>query len=238
MTGSRISCLDLWGLDISINTADLIEAYLCDLGSLPMQEQAHWLAHNVAPEGKMEEGRFRRDFLNQIAASPDPVRDLHRARAAAMESTRALLGTSLWKELDPQTQSEFDRLIGPTTTDPSALGPPTLTLTKAMADGIEPAPLRAFLGDAQRDEKSLALLGRFLERLGDTNDSIEPFKALQMFRSAGGVAHLSGSKAPAARDRLGIAGLSPWPAFVEVVQRLTVGLDRICALVAAANSEP
>ena len=155
-----------------------------------------------------------------------------------MESTRALLGTSLWKELDPQTQSEFDRLVGPTTTDPSALGPPTLTLTKAMVDGIEPAPLRAFLGDAQKDEKSLALLGRFLERLGDTNDSIEPFKALQTFRSAGGVAHLAGSKAPAARDRLGVEGLAPWPAFVEVVQRLTVGLDRICALVAAANSEP
>lgn len=237
VTGGRISCLDLWGLDISTNTADLVEVYLCELGSLPTQEQSHWLAYNVAPEGKMEEGRFRRDFLNQIAASPDPVRDLHRARAAAMESTHALLGTPLWKELDPQTQSEFDRLVGPTTTDPSALGSPILTLTKAMVDGIERAPLRAFLGDAQKDEKSLALLGRFLERLGDTNDSIEPFKALQMFRSAGGVAHLGGSKAPAARDRLGIEGLAPWPAFVEVVQRLTVGLERISALVAAANSE-
>ena len=64
VTTSRITCLDLWGLDIGINTVGLVEVYLGELGGLPALEQSHWLAYNVPPEGQMDEGRFRRDFLN------------------------------------------------------------------------------------------------------------------------------------------------------------------------------
>jgi len=236
-TAGRLECLDLWGIDISTNTAGLIEVYLSELGSLPSSEQSHWLAHNVPPEGHMDEGRFRRDFLNQIAASPDPVGELRRARFRAADATKTLLGSPLWAALDSQTRGEFEHLVGPTTTDASSLGPPILTLTKAMVDGIDPLPLKAFLGGAESGERSLALLGRFLEAIGDTEDSAEPFRSLQTFRSAGGVAHLGGAKANAARTRLGIDGLAPWPAFVHVVEQLTVALNHICALVAAVSRE-
>lgn len=236
-TAGRLECLDLWGIDISTNTAGLIEVYLSELGSLPSSEQSHWLAHNVPPEGHMDEGRFRRDFLNQIAASPDPVGELRRARFRAADATKTLLGSPLWAALDSQTRGEFEHLVGPTTTDASSLGPPILTLTKAMVDGIDPPPLKAFLGGAESGERSLALLGRFLEAIGDTEDSAEPFRALQTFRSAGGVAHLGGAKANAARTRLGIDGLAPWPAFVHVVEQLTVALNHICALVVAVSHE-
>lgn len=215
----------------------MVTVYLSELGSLPSSEQSHWLAHNVPPEGQMDEGRFRRDFLNQIAASPDPVGELHRARSRAADATKTLLGSPLWTALDSQARGEFDHLVGPTTTDVSSLGQPILTLTKAMVDGIDPAPLKAFLGAAESGERSLALLGRFLEAIGDTEDSAEPFRALQTFRSAGGVAHLSGAKATAARTRLGIDGLAPWPAFVQVVEQLTTALNHICALVSAVSVE-
>ncbi|MEO7372649.1 MAG: hypothetical protein ABIW36_01885 [Terrimesophilobacter sp.] len=237
VTVSRLECLDLWGLDISTNTAGLIEVYLSELGSLPSSEQSHWVAHNVPPEGQMEEGRFRRDFLNQIAASPDPVGELRRARSRAADATKILLGSPLWTGLDAQTRGEFEHLVGPTTTDASSLGPPVLTLTKAMVDGIDPVPLKTFLGGAERGERSLALLGRFLEAIGDTEGAAEPFRALQAFRSAGGVAHLGGTKAAEARSRLGIDGLAPWPAFVHVVEQLTVALNHICDLVAAVSVE-
>jgi len=238
VTASRLECLDLWGLDISTNTAGLIEVYLGELGSLPSAEQSHWLAHNVPPEGEMEEGRFRRDFLNQIAPSPDPVGELHRARVRAADVTEKMLGSPLWKSLDAQTRGEFEHLVGPTTTDASSLGPPVLTLTKAMVDGIDPGPLKIFLGGAERDERSLALFGRFLAAIGDTEDAAAPFRALQAFRSAGGVAHLAGSKATEARSRLGIDGLAPWPAFVHVVEQLTDALGHICDLVESVSSEP
>src|SRR5207245_1040341 len=54
VTSTRISCLDLWGVAISTNTAGLIEVYLGDLGrDLPPEEWPYWIAHNVAPAGTM-----------------------------------------------------------------------------------------------------------------------------------------------------------------------------------------
>lgn len=234
VTASRIWCLDLWGLDISTNTAGLIEVYLGELGALPEGEQLHWLAYNVPPEGKMDEGRFRRDFLNQFVGSPDPVGDLRRARRRAAEATSALLGSPVWRELDPQAATEFESLVGPTSNDPSALTAPTITLTKSLVDGIDPAPLKKFLGGSDPGEKSIALLRRLLSSLGDTEDAVEVFAALQAFRSAGGVAHLGGSKASAASARLGIEGLAPLEAFAHMTLKLTGALNHVADLAEAS----
>lgn len=231
VTGTRIGCLDLWSLDISTNTAGLIEVYLGELGGLPEAEQAHWFACNVPPEGEMDEGRFRRDFLNQSVGSPDPVGDLRRARHRAAEATRALLGSPVWRDLDPQSATEFAALVGPTSNDPAALNSPTIALTKSLVDGIDPAPLKKFLGGSKRDEKSIALLRRWLLKLGDTQDVAEVFAALQAFRSEGGVAHLGGSKAGAARARLGIDGMLPIESFAHVTVALTKAMNHVADLV-------
>jgi hypothetical protein len=238
VTASRISCLDLWGLDIGTNTAGLMEVYLGELGALPGSEQAHWLAYNVPPEGQMDEGRFRRDFLNQSVGSPDPVGDLRRARRRAAEVTAGRLGSPLWRDLDPQAATEFEALLGPTSNDPSALTAPTITLTKSLVDGIDPAPLKKYLGGSESGVKSLGLLRRFLSTLGDTEDSVEVFAALQAFRSAGGVAHLGGSSAGAARARLGIDGMSPLQAFALMAVKLTEALNHVSDLVEAGSANP
>ncbi|PUB20184.1 hypothetical protein C8K30_1179 [Promicromonospora sp. AC04] len=235
VTTNRISCLDLWGLDIGTNTVGLVEVYLGDLGRLTEAEQSHWLAHNVQPEGAMDEGRFRRDFLNQWASSPDPVGELRRARTRAAEATAVLLGAPVWRYLDTQTSREFEELLGPTTSDPSAIAAPTIILTKALVDGIDPKPLKKYLGGAQPNERSLSLLRRFLVELGDAENSVEAFIALQGFRSAGGIAHLGGSGAAAARQNLGIDGMPPQKAFLTVTGRLAAALQHITALVEAAD---
>jgi hypothetical protein len=238
VTASRIACLDLWGLDISTNTAGLIEVYLGELGSLPEGEQAHWLAHNVPPEGQMDEGRFRRDFLNQSVGSPDPVGDLRRARRRAADATATIFGSPVWRDLEPQAETEFQALVGPTSNDASALTQPTLTLTKALVDGIDPGPLKSHLGGSRSGEQSIALLRRLLVSLGDTDDAAEAFAALQAFRSAGGVAHLGGSKAAAASARLGIDGMSPLEAFAQMTVKLTTALNHIADLVEASQNWP
>lgn len=238
VTAGRIWCLDLWGLDISINTAGLIEVYLGELGALPEGEQAHWLAHNVPPEGEMDEGRFRRDFLNQSVGSPDLVGDLRRARRRAAEATGALLGSPVWRDLDSQAAIEFEALLGPTSNDPSALTAPTITLTKSLVDGIDPAPLKKYLGGSESGEKSIALLRRLLSSLGDTDDAAEVFAALQAFRSAGGVAHLGGSKAGAASARLGIDGMLPLEAFAHMTLKLAKALNHVADLVEASPHQP
>ena len=112
-----------------------------------------------------------------------------------------------------------------------------LTLTKGLVDGIDSSPLKAFLGGAEAGEQSLRLLDRFVQKIGGSADCVEPFRALQKFRSTGGIAHLGGSSAEAARSRLGIEGLAPFPTFVVVVEQLTVALERITELVEGVANE-
>ena len=53
LRSSHLSCLDIWSVSISTNTAELVEVYLGDIGQyIPADEWPHWKAHNVPPEGK------------------------------------------------------------------------------------------------------------------------------------------------------------------------------------------
>jgi hypothetical protein len=239
LSATRLSCLGLWGVDISFNSAGLVEVYLGDLGcKLPAAEWGHWKSYNVPPRGKMDEGRFRRDFLNQPANSKDPVGDLQRARARAAGVSEALLGSPVWKPLPADAQAEFESLVGPLSDAPAALGQALLVLTKTLVDGIDPAPLKKFLVSYEKDERSLSLLGRFSEALGGDPELIAVFRKLQGFRSAGGVAHLAGSgRAKAAAD-LGVTGLTAWDAFESVATRLTTSLTALTELMAARLSNP
>ncbi len=231
LSRSRLECLSLWGLDISFNSADLVEVYLGDLGrDLPSDEWAHWIAYNVIPEGEMEQGRFRRDFLNQIALSADVPSDLRRARSKAAAVSEEVFGSPVWRPLDEHIAPEYESMIGPLSDDPAALQGPLILLAKVFVDAIDPAPLKAFLGGAQSGEKSLSLLGRTVERLGGSVDDVEALRALYDVRSAGGLAHLGGSRRQAALSRLGIAELSTIEAFDHVAMRIIDCLERITGL--------
>lgn len=231
VSATRLECLDLWGIDISFNSAGLVEVYLGDLGrDLPTDEWGHWLTYNVPPEGTMDEGRFRRDFLNQVASSVNPPGELRRARVETAEVSERLLGTPLWRPLDREIRTEFESLVGPLNEDPAALGQPLLVLTKALVDAIDPAPLKTYLDEYEPGEKSLRLLERFVESQAGDPELVGAFRNLYAFRSRGGVAHLAGSGRDAAAEELGIAGLSNMDAFESVVRALTASLRAIQAL--------
>lgn len=238
VTATRLTCLDLWGLDISTNTAGLVEVYLGDLGrDLPAGEWPHWLGHNVAPAGQMAEDRFRRDFLNQPTASQDLPSELRRARAAAVDASQEFFGTALWKQLVEPERSEFDALHGPTSTDLRALNGPVLTLTKALVDAIQPAPLRSYLGSEAQDKGTLQLLELFANRLGGDQSIAGAFKSVQRLRSASGIVHLSGSNRTKVLDRVGIAGMLPEQAFDVICRQLISALRELSALMLATTSE-
>ena len=238
LTRTRLDCLSLWGIDISFNTAGLIEVYLGDLGErLPPDEWGHWLTYNVLPEGNMEEGRFRRDFLNQFASSPDIPGDLRRARARAAEVSDRTFASPIWRALGEDIAPEYESMIGPLSEDPAALIAPLLLLTKCFVDAIDPAPLKAFLQDAEAGERSLSLLGRTLERIGGSTDDVEPLRALHDFRSSGGIAHLAGSQRAASMERLGIQGMTTIDAFDHVAIRLTACLDHLSEIFSALEHQ-
>jgi len=239
LSAIRLSCLGLWGIDISFNSAGLVELYLGDIGEkLPAAEWGHWKSYNVPPRGRMDEGRYRRDFLNQFANSKDPAGDLRRARAKAAQISENLLGSPIWRPLPADALAEFESLVGPLSDDPVALGPVLLIITKVLVDGINPAPLKAFLGSHETGEQSLSLLDRFASTLGGPPELTAVFRQLQGFRSRGGIAHLAGSGRARAAADLGLTDLSNWEAFESVTARLTASLTGLTDLMASRLEGP
>ncbi|MGW6332205.1 hypothetical protein [Nocardia rhamnosiphila] len=235
ITATHLSCLNLWGIDIGFNSVGLVQAYLGDLGrNLPPAEWGRWLAHNVLPEGSMDAGRFRRDFLGQWAASKDLPGDLRRARHTAVLVSEKLLGVPLWRELPNEHLAEWESMIGPLNEDPTSLGKALLLLPIVIIDGIDPTPLKPYLGGAEKGDRSLKLLQCFAEKLGDESNCTAILRQLWEFRAKGGVAHFAGSEARATRAALGIEGMNNVEAFESVIARITAMLETITSLMEAA----
>ncbi|WP_431953346.1 hypothetical protein [Nocardia lijiangensis] len=62
-------------------------------------------------------------------------------------------------------------MIGPLDDDPASLREALLLLPIVIIDGIDPAPLKTYLGGADKGERSLKLLLRLVEKLGDESNS-------------------------------------------------------------------
>jgi hypothetical protein len=241
VTSTRLSCLGLWGVAISRNTAGLVEVYLGDVGrDVPSDEWPHWLGHNVAPEGRMAEDRFRRDILNQPWPSVDLPRRVRQGRAAVAAATEAALGSPAWRTLKQPESIEFERLHGPTSNEPRSLNNPVLTLTKALVDAIDSKPLRMFLDETNKQVPSLELLDRVETDIGGDGAATSALRDLQRLRSAGGIAHLSGSGRSSAVDRIGITDMTPPRAFDHICTRTAEALEQLAQLFRshATRAEP
>lgn len=232
LSNHRLSCLGLWGVELSINSAGLVEVYLGDIGAkIPTDEWGHWRAYNVPPEGIMEEGRYRRDFLGQWASSPDPIRALQTAHADLISSSKATYGKPLWKPPTGRLRTEFASMMGPLNEDPSALSGPILTLTKVLVDSIDNRFLKTLVADTERGESSLQTLARLTTELGSDGAPVSFLRNLQSFRSRGGVAHLENSQSVPAAAALGISGMPPSRAFTEIILAATACLVEIQRLI-------
>jgi hypothetical protein len=220
ITMDRLSCLSLWGVSFSRNTADLIEVYLGDLGrDLPQQEWSHWLQFNVAPSGEMNLDRFRRDFLNQWGSENDPIDLLRVARLQVNEAAIVKFGKPLWRDIDEDTQRDFERLRPPATENWRHMILPILTLTKVLIDALNEKLLNDF---AENKAKNLPLqkLEQMGESLGVDKVELKAFRDLQHLRSKGGVAHLGKSARGQTLTTLGGIGRTQHDIFSGIVYTL------------------
>lgn len=90
-----IRSADAWTLQIDNALDDHVAVFLGDLGrDLPIKEQRHWKAHNVAPTGqRLSETAYRRSFLAQFHESD---RIEHRLAAAYDRLNRSWEGRYGW----------------------------------------------------------------------------------------------------------------------------------------------
>lgn len=236
VTRTRLTCLDLWGVDAVRNSEDLLEVYLSDIGErIPRSERPHWLAFNVPPRGKMDEGRFRRDFLNQPAPTANPVGNLLRSVQSVDDAFTARWGGPMRTALKEPLKTEFEHLYGPVTEDPSALMSPILTLTKGLIDSLDVKLLRGITGVQDTSNKSLELLRELVGmEEGDVSVIVGPLVALQRIRSKG-QAHRSDTGRMKLLADEGLEGMSPLRQFDLICERVTLALNALRDLVGASD---
>jgi hypothetical protein len=67
---SLLRCGSLWGMYLDNHHDDKVCTWLGDLGrDLPYEEQLHWRAHNIPPEGSVSETYYKRQLLAQFTDS-------------------------------------------------------------------------------------------------------------------------------------------------------------------------
>lgn len=232
VTRTRLTCLDLWGVDAVRNSEDLLEVYLSDIGGrIPRSERPHWLAFNVPPRGKMDEGRFRRDFLNQPAPTPDPVGNLLRSVQSVDDAFAARWGGPMRNALKEPLKTEYEHLYGPVTEDASALMSPILTLTKGLVDSLDVRLLREITGVKDASNKSLELLRKLVGMEGgDIDVIVGPLVALQHIRSKG-QAHRSDTGRMKVLADEGLEDMSPLQQFDLICERVTAALNGLRDLI-------
>ena len=236
ISSTSLSCLDIWRVYLSINTAGLVEVYLGDIGrDMPPQEWPHWLNHNVRPEGRMSPDRFRRDFCNQFASSDDPTGDIRVLRGKINSAALDVLGGTLWRELAEPDKTEFERLHS--VTDPASLKLAILSLCKAFIEAIDKKILASYLGTAKKEPSTLKLMENLVESLEGDRTIVESLKALQHFRSKGGIAHMVSSQRTGALERLGIEGMEPVQAFETIITNLLATLSALDGLLSRASEQ-
>ncbi len=237
VTENRLSCLDLWGVDLGVNTLGLVEVYLGDIGTyIPSDEWPHWLTHNVALEGEMSEDRFRRDFLAQWTDSRDQISKLRLLRTKINDVGSNTLCGNLWRSLREPDRTEFNALYRPVVRNIRALNASVIILTKAFVEALDKEILRGYLGIGSDARGSLALLEDAVEQLGGDKAVVEPLKALQNLRSRGGIAHLAASRRESAFERMDIRDMDASTAFDKIVERLLWTMDELHRLFTEASS--
>ena len=238
VTENRLSCLDLWAVDIGVNTSGLVEVYLGDIGTrIPSDEWTHWLVYNVAPEGNMSEDRFRRDFLAQWTNGGDHISKLRLLRHEVNDVGSNTLGGNLWRSLREPDRTEFNALYRPVVRDIRALNASVIILSKAFVETLDKDALRGYLGVRSDTRGSLLLLQDVIEQLGGDEAVLEPLKALQNLRSRGGIAHLAASRRESAFERMGIRDMNPSMAFDKIVERLLWTTSELNRLFTEASSD-
>ena len=156
-----VSCRAAWHLKgIDVNEAGQVHAYICDLRSLPYEEQLHWLAFNEPPKSNISERAFINDFKGEWVTFMEPLQKV----LSIVERWRSNRVT--WWTL--RDEKLLDRVNTPRTESRDEWAESFMDLAKLVVEGFETKAIRAKLNTAQvpYEEKdgTIALLEKLLNK--------------------------------------------------------------------------
>ncbi len=163
-----LSCGGLWGVRMDNNHSDHVMVWLGDLGSgLPEKERHHWLAHNIfVPEGTLSQTAFDRQILGQWADADSPAWRLQGAYKIFRDDWATEWGWDLLRDPDDDDPQLLACLRVPSRGGDTEFGEQVRALHRLLVESINTEQLKSELPKGEKDEKSIALLERWLNHKG------------------------------------------------------------------------
>jgi hypothetical protein len=194
---SILRCGYLWSMYLDNHHDNKVCAWLGDLGrDLPYEEQLHWRAHNIAPEGSVSAIYYRRQILAEFADSDRPEHLFKERYDDLRKACDQYLGWQLLLPLNPDDEHHFQCVRVPATDEQRDFDELVLGLTKILIDSLNEANLNNLIPAKQKADLkgSIARLEAALHACGleDGADHVVFLRKLQNLRSSS-TAHRKGT---------------------------------------------
>jgi len=232
---SLLRCGSLWSMYLDNHHDDKVCAWLGDLGrDLPYEEQLHWRAHNIPPEGGVSATYFKRQLLAQFTDS-DRSEHLFKQNYHDLKKVcEECLGWQLLLPLNADDEYHFQCVRIPATDEQRDFDELVLGLTKILIDSLNekhlnkliPAEQQADLrGSIARLEAALIVCG-----VEGAADHVSFLRKLQNLRSSS-AAHRKGSNYRKIANDFGIESQSLRAVFAGILRQALALLDYFIAVV-------
>lgn len=143
---SMLWCGTLWSLQIDNHHHDKVCAWLGDLGrDLPYQEQLHWRAYNIPPQGGVSETYFKRQILAQFTDSERPEHLFATQYRRLQEECENCLDWQLLLPLDVGDEYYIKCMRIPATDEQRDFDELVLGLTKLLIDSLNEKKLNKLI---------------------------------------------------------------------------------------------
>jgi len=172
-----ITCRSAWHLrGYDINEAGQVHAYICDLRSLPIQEQRYWKGFNEQPKASISKRAFTNDFKGQFWSDPSP---LERLKFKLQELSKA--DTKWWTLKEPEL---LRKINSPVTNSKDEWAEACMNITKLVVEGLNNKFIKQYLRKLEIEfEKQLGSISLFEKLLSKTYED-EADRQLSSLRQA------------------------------------------------------
>ncbi|MCY4433904.1 MAG: hypothetical protein OXE45_09550 [bacterium] len=163
-----LSCGGLWGVSVDNNHPEHVMVWLGDLGrDLPANERHHWLFHNIfVPDGTPSRTAFERQISGQWADAESPAWRLQAAYKRFRVDWAAEWGWDLFRDPDDDDPQLLASLRVPPRGGNREFGEQVQALDRLMVESVNTRQLKSELPECEKNEKSIALLERWLDYKG------------------------------------------------------------------------
>jgi len=220
-----ITCRAAWYLrGYDVNSAGQVHAYICDLRSLPYNEQLHWLSFNEKPKEGISERAYINDFKGEWSKVTKPLQKI-----IAILRKWGEAKVPWWTLRDPRL---FERVTVPYSASRDEWADSFMDLAKLVNEGFEVKVIRKKLDEVRvkyAADGSIALLEKLASHASDDDVSFSALRTVQRIRSK--VKGHSGSSEAEEITRDALANHESFAKhFESVAEKITTELAAIEAL--------